>query len=60
MVLSEELRTAAEAEGIEKFVVGAVIHDVGCALVVTRSLSDDFLPGLEEVPSGVWTPGRVS
>ncbi|WP_232532793.1 methyltransferase domain-containing protein [Nesterenkonia alkaliphila] len=52
MVLSEELRTAAEAEGIEKFVVGAVIHDVGRVLVVTRSLSDDFLPGLEEVPSG--------
>lgn len=51
-MLNEELRAEAEADGAKKFVVGAVIHDSGRALVVTRSLADDFLPGLEEVPSG--------
>ncbi|WP_022873870.1 NUDIX domain-containing protein [Nesterenkonia alba] len=51
-MLGEDLRSAAEAEGIQKFVVGAVVHDAGKALLVTRSLEDDFLPGLEEVPSG--------
>lgn len=32
--------------------VGAVIHQYGSALVVTRSDVDDFLPGLDELPSG--------
>ncbi|GAA1825778.1 NUDIX hydrolase [Nesterenkonia flava] len=51
-MLTEDLRAAAEAQGIQKFVVGAVIHDDDQVLLVTRSLEDDFLPGLEEVPSG--------
>ncbi|GFZ92982.1 hypothetical protein GCM10011359_22960 [Nesterenkonia alkaliphila] len=59
MVLKEALRSTAEAEGIEKFVVGAVVHDAGRALLVTRSLKDDFLPGLEEVPSGGVEPSET-
>ncbi|WP_170228557.1 NUDIX hydrolase [Nesterenkonia populi] len=51
-MLQEDLRKRAETDGTRKFVVGAVIHDEGHALLVTRSLEDDFLPGLEEVPSG--------
>ena len=43
----------AASEGIEKYVVGAVIHrDFESVLIVTRSLDDDFLPGMDEIPSG--------
>lgn len=58
-MIDEQLRTAAEAEGVQKFVVGAVIHDSGRILVVTRSLEDDFLPGFEELPSGGVDPGET-
>lgn len=52
-MLDESLAATAASEGIEKFVVGAVIHrDLASVLVVTRSLDDDFLPGMQEVPSG--------
>jgi 8-oxo-dGTP pyrophosphatase MutT (NUDIX family) len=51
-MLSESLVDDARLEGIEKFVVGAVIHHDGLVLIVTRSASDDFLPGIEELPSG--------
>ncbi len=57
-MLNEDIREQAEAEGVEKFVVGAVIHEAGRVLVVTRSPDDDFLPGLEEVPSGGVDPGE--
>src|SRR5699024_3471478 len=46
-VLVEELRDSAQRDGVEKFVVGAVIHQDGSALVVTRSELDDFLPGID-------------
>ncbi len=32
--------------------VGAVVHAAERVLVVRRSLDDDFLPGIEELPSG--------
>lgn len=51
-VLVEELRDSAQRDGVEKFVVGAVIHSDGSVLVVTRSQLDDFLPGIDELPSG--------
>lgn len=51
-VLLEELCDSAQRDGVEKFVVGAVIHQYGSALVVTRSDLDDFLPGFDELPSG--------
>ncbi|MGR6089249.1 NUDIX domain-containing protein [Brevibacterium sp. CSND-B09] len=51
-VLVEELRDSAQRDGVEKFVVGAVIHSDGSVLVVTRSELDDFLPGIDELPSG--------
>lgn len=51
-MLGESLVAEAHEQGIEKLVVGAVIHANGHALAVTRSLEDDFLPGIEELPSG--------
>ena len=57
--LPELLRREAVADGVERFVVGAVIHDGGLALVVTRSGSDDFLAGIEELPSGGVDPGET-
>ncbi len=51
-MLEESLAADARAEGVEKLVVGAVVHDGGRVLVVTRSAADDFLPGVDELPSG--------
>jgi len=51
-VLDESMVATAMEQGVERFVVGAVIHRDRAALVVTRSATDDFLPGVEEVPSG--------
>lgn len=50
--LPESLRSTATAEGIEKFLAGAKVHRCSAVLVVTRSPNDEFLPGIEEVPSG--------
>ena len=49
--LPESLRSTATAEGIEKFLAGAIVHRCSAVLVVTRSPNDEFLPGIEEVPS---------
>ncbi|MCP2343286.1 NUDIX domain-containing protein [Actinomadura rupiterrae] len=47
-------RLAARAvrDGIGKLVVGAVVHDQGKVLILRRSPTDPFLPGIEELPSG--------
>lgn len=50
--LPESLRSTATAEGIERFLAGAIVHRSSAVLVVTRSPNDKFLPGIEEVPSG--------
>ncbi|MCO6010297.1 NUDIX domain-containing protein [Actinoallomurus purpureus] len=42
----------AGRDGIAKLVVGAVVHTGGKVLVLRRSAIDDFLPGIEELPSG--------
>lgn len=51
-MLSDALAAAARADGIQRLVVGAVVHDDDRVLVVTRSSGDDFLPGIDELPSG--------
>jgi 8-oxo-dGTP diphosphatase len=48
----DRLARQAESDGIDKLVVGAIIHDHGRALILRRSAHDDFLPGIEELPSG--------
>ncbi|MEV6818496.1 NUDIX domain-containing protein [Nocardiopsis dassonvillei] len=48
----QALTESAHRDGIGKVVVGAVIHHLGQVLILRRSTSDDFLPGIEELPSG--------
>ena len=52
IVLPEALRVEAQADGVERFVVGAVVHHRGAVLIVRRNDLDEFLPGIEELPSG--------
>lgn len=47
-----QLLAEAESCGIQKLVVGAVVHHGGQILILRRSAGDDFLPGIEELPSG--------
>lgn len=54
----EPLLDSAGREGIGKFVVGAVIHSAGQVLILRRSTSDSYLPGIEELPSGGVEPGE--
>jgi len=42
----------AQSEGIQNLVVGAFIKRNGKFLIVKRSETDDFLPGIHEIPSG--------
>jgi 8-oxo-dGTP diphosphatase len=42
----------AARDGIEKLVAGAVVHRDGQVLILRRSETDPFLPGIEELPSG--------
>ena len=42
----------AEQDSIQKLVVGAIIIKDGCILILRRASTEDFLPGLEEIPSG--------
>lgn len=51
-MLNESLVADAHAQGVERLVVGAVIHHHGRALIVTRGSADDFLSGIDELPSG--------
>jgi 8-oxo-dGTP diphosphatase len=48
----------AGRDGIEKLVVGAVVHTGGQVLILRRSNDDAFLPGIEELPSGGVEPGE--
>ena len=48
----------ADLDGIQKFVVGAVVHTGGQVLILRRSNDDMFLPGIEELPSGGVEPGE--
>ena len=47
----DRLRDKARRDGIQKFAVGAIIHDRGRVLLLCRSTSD-FISGIEELPSG--------
>jgi 8-oxo-dGTP diphosphatase len=47
-----ELIIAARIDGVEKFVVGAFIFRDEKLLIVKRAATEDFLPGLHEIPSG--------
>lgn len=57
LVAEQELLADAQADGVEKSVVGAVVHRAGQVLILRRA-EDDFLPGIEELPSGGVDPGE--
>ncbi|MEV0402064.1 NUDIX domain-containing protein [Actinoallomurus sp. NPDC050550] len=52
MIDLERLVDDARRDGVGKLVVGAVVHDGDRVLILRRSAADDFLPGIEELPSG--------
>ncbi|MER7501779.1 NUDIX domain-containing protein [Nonomuraea pusilla] len=54
----QALLDAAGADGMSKVVVGAVVHAHGRVLILRRSHTDDFLAGIEELPSGGVEPGE--
>lgn len=56
--LLAELTSAAETDGVQQLVVGAVIHDDGEVLLLRRP-ADDFMGGIFELPSGKVEPGET-
>jgi 8-oxo-dGTP diphosphatase len=56
--LLEELTTTATAEGVQQFVVGAVVKHEGTVLLLKRP-ADDFMGGIYELPSGKVEPGET-
>ncbi|AJC62067.1 NUDIX hydrolase [Streptomyces sp. 769] len=50
--LLEDLTRAAERDGINKTVVGAVIADGDGRVLLLHRMADDYLGGLWELPSG--------
>ena len=48
----DRLKKAAQADGIIKFVVGAFVIREEKFLIVKRASTEDFLPDLQEIPSG--------
>ncbi|MBV9144144.1 MAG: NUDIX domain-containing protein [Pseudonocardiales bacterium] len=55
--LLEEITMQAECDGVEQFVVGAVIQHGGKVLLLQRP-DDDFMSGIWELPSGKVDPGE--
>ncbi|MER6951314.1 NUDIX domain-containing protein [Nonomuraea sp. NPDC000554] len=54
----QRLLDDADRDGITRLVVGAVVHSDGRVLILRRSTTDEFLPGIEELPSGGVEPGE--
>lgn len=50
---------AAQRDGVAKLVVGAIVHDQHKILILRRSPDDDFMAGIEELPSGTVEPGET-
>ncbi|HET7660417.1 MAG TPA: NUDIX hydrolase [Oryzihumus sp.] len=57
--MNEALLQCVRVPGIDRLVAGAVVHSEAGVLVVRRSLTDDFLPGVEELPSGGCDEGET-
>ncbi|WP_225878216.1 NUDIX domain-containing protein [Spongiactinospora rosea] len=53
----QQLVDDADRDGIDKLVVGAVVHSSGRVLILRRS-AGDFMGGIEELPSGGVEPGE--
>lgn len=57
--MSSPLLLQTHVRGVDRLVAGAVVHSGAGVLVLRRSPSDDFLPGIEELPSGGCDPGET-
>ncbi|MFI0421220.1 NUDIX domain-containing protein [Spongiactinospora sp. 9N601] len=53
----QQLIDDAGRDGIDKLVVGAVVHSGGQVLILRRT-TGDFMGGIEELPSGGVEPGE--
>lgn len=53
-----QLHNTTERDGITRLVAGAIVHADGRVLVLRRSAEDDFMAGIEELPSGSVEPGE--
>lgn len=47
-----DLLQTTRVPDVDRLVAGAVVHDGHRILSLRRSVGDDFLPGIEELPSG--------
>ncbi|MER6178415.1 NUDIX domain-containing protein [Streptosporangium sp. NPDC001681] len=56
--LLEELSAEAERDGVQQFVVGAVVQHDGKVLLLRRP-EDDFMGGIFELPSGKAEAGEA-
>lgn len=57
--MSSPLLLRTHVRGVDRLVAGAVVHSGAGVLVLRRSPSDDFLPEIEELPSGGCGPGET-
>ncbi|WP_166389346.1 NUDIX domain-containing protein [Nocardioides ochotonae] len=55
----DDLSSITHAPGVDRLVAGAVVYVEDCVLVLRRSAGDDFLPGIEELPSGGCEAGET-
>lgn len=57
---AESLTDQATRDGVQKLVAGALVHDAhGNVLILRRAATDNFLAGIEELPSGGVEPGEI-
>ena len=57
--MNESLLQRSAIPGVDRLVAGAVVHSEAGVLIVRRSMEDDFLPGIEELPSGGCDAGET-
>ncbi|WP_254715697.1 NUDIX hydrolase [Actinomadura sp. NAK00032] len=53
-----QLHNDAERDGITKLASGAIVHAEGEVLILRRCAEDDFMAGIEELPSGGVEPSE--
>jgi 8-oxo-dGTP pyrophosphatase MutT (NUDIX family) len=56
--LQQRLIDDADRDGIQKLVVGGVVYHQSRVLILRRSATDEFMAGIEELPSGGVDPGE--